>query len=577
MYLHADEAPRRVAALHKQHSPWPERAADAWPAWSAEVTQTAATQPAPQPAPVALDLVSVMKAAQAIAGELELEKLLARLMRIALENAGAERGCLILERDGESFVRAAGLADAADIKLHDAIPLSEARNLPASIINYVRRTQESIVLADAPRDDRYGTDPYIAERQPRSVMCIPALNQGRLTGVLYLENNQAAGAFTPERTLICQLLAAQAAISLENVWLYDEMKSALAEVERLRNRLHAENIYLQEEIRREHNFDEIVGSSPALLAVLQQVERVAPTDVTVLILGETGTGKELIARAIHDRSPRKNRPLVKVNCGAISAGLVESELFGHVKGAFTGALDKRTGRFELADGGTIFLDEVGELPLETQVKLLRVLQEGEFEPVGSSRTSRVDVRIIAATNRHLADEVKAGRFRADLYYRLNVLPLHNPPLRERREDLPSLAMFFLARQARRFGRQFDGIAQATIELMMNYDWPGNIRELQNMIERAVVLSTGPTLMIDRRLLLPPVAVAAPETQPHPVTASAPVAATALDEVQRQHILSVLAQTGWVIEGAHGAARKLNLHPNTLRSRLKKMGIQRPGA
>jgi formate hydrogenlyase transcriptional activator len=323
--------------------------------------------------------------------------------------------------------------------------------------------------------------------------------------------------------------------------------------------------------------------------VLQQVERIAPTDATALILGETGTGKELIARAIHDRSARKDRPLVKVNCGAISAGLVESELFGHVKGAFTGALDKRIGRFELADGGTLFLDEVGELPLETQVKLLRVLQDGEFEPVGGSKTIKVDVRIIAATNRNLEDEVKAGRFRADLFYRLNVLLLHNPPLRERRSDIAKLAMFFLSRSSRRFGRQVDGISQETMELMLNYHWPGNIRELQNLIERSVVLSNGAALTIDRSLLTARqnepansegqtsvIARAAiqPAAGPFPAQAPAP-ASTSLADLQRQHILHALTQTNWVIEGENGAAKMLNLHPNTLRSRLKKMGIQRP--
>jgi Nif-specific regulatory protein len=394
---------------------------------------------------------------------------------------------------------------------------------------------------------------------------------------------------TPQGRSLLNIFAARAGAELERLHAEEELRLALAEVERLKNRLHAENVYLQEEIRREHNFEEIVGSSPALLAVLQLVERAAPTDATVLILGETGTGKELIARAIHDRSARKDRPLVKVNCGAISAGLVESELFGHVKGAFTGALDKRTGRFELADGGTLFLDEVGELPSETQVKLLRVLQEGEFEPVGSSRTVKVDVRIIAATNRNLEDEVKAGRFRADLFYRLNVLPLHNPPLRQRKEDIPQLAMFFLSRFSRQFGRTLDGIAQETIELMMNYHWPGNIRELQNLIERGVVLSNGAALTIDRRLL--PSAQTGqpmPEAQPLVVAQAAahhseqhaapPLASpTSLEDLERQHILKVLSQTNWVIEGDKGAARMLNLHPNTLRSRLKKMGIQRPRA
>jgi predicted ATPase/transcriptional regulator with GAF, ATPase, and Fis domain len=699
-----------------------------------------------------LDLFSVMKASQAIASEIELEKLLARLMRIAIENAGAERGFLLLASDGELFVHAEGSLETAEVRLHDAIPLSETESLPLSVVHYVRRTLEGLILAEASNDGRFGADPYIIRRRPRSVMCVPVLNQGRAVGVLYLENNLAGGAFTQDRMQICQLLSSQAAISLENARLYGEMRSAettlrsimegtaavtgegffaslvrhlaraldvryafvtecrervklkartlafwmgdrlaenvtyeiaetpclkvlagdtcyypaglqqlfpndkalvdlsavgylgiplcsatgeiighlailddkpmektprglsllnifaaragaelerlraeeelrmsMAEVERLKNRLHAENVYLQEEIRREHNFEEIVGGSPALLNVLQQVELVAPTDATALILGETGTGKELIARAIHNRSARKDRPLVKVNCGAISTGLVESELFGHVKGAFTGALGQRTGRFELADGGTLFLDEVGELPFETQVKLLRVLQEGEFEPVGGSKTIKVDVRIIAATNRDLEQEVKAGRFRADLFYRLNVLPLYTPPLRDRRSDIPQLAMFFLSRFSRRFGRLIDAISQETIGLMMNYDWPGNIRELQNLIERAVVLTTGSVLTIDRNLL-PTAQTGSPKSEDQPIarptshpnqsslaTTTPLISSPSLDELQRQHILTVLSQTNWVIEGESGAAKMLNLHPNTLRSRLKKMGIQRPKA
>jgi formate hydrogenlyase transcriptional activator len=389
---------------------------------------------------------------------------------------------------------------------------------------------------------------------------------------------------TARNLALLKIFAARAGAELERMRADAELRAALHEVERLKNQLHAENVYLQEEIRAEHNFDEIIGSSPALLKVLQQVEQIAPTDATVMILGETGTGKELIARALHNRSARKNRPLVKVNCGAISAGLVESELFGHVKGAFTGAIDKRTGRFELADGGTLFLDEVGELPLDTQVKLLRVLQEGEFEPVGSSRTVKVDVRIIAATNRNLDTEVQAGKFRADLFYRLNVLPLHNPPLRERREDIPQLAMFFLSRYAKRFGKELDGIAQETMEALRKYQWPGNVRELQNLIERGVVLAMGRILTLERSLL--PI-VQTPEplrasastpvsfAPPPPASSPASPAATSLDDLARQHILTVLEQTNWVIEGAKGAAQKLNLHPNTLRSRMKKLGIQRP--
>lgn len=270
-----------------------------------------------------------------------------------------------------------------------------------------------------------------------------------------------------------------------------ELRVALTEVESLKNRLQAENIYLQEEIRSEHNFAEIIGNSPALLQTLRQVELVADTDANVLIVGETGTGKELIARAIHDRSARQERPLVKVNCGAISAGLVESELFGHVKGAFTGALASREGRFKLADGGTIFLDEVGELPLETQVKLLRVLQEQEFEPVGSDRTVKVDVRIIAATNRNLDEATRAGKFRSDLLYRLNVFPIHIPPLRSCLEDVPLLARFFLQKFTRKLGKSVTRISDDTLCRLASYHWPGNIRELQNVVERAIVLTSVP--------------------------------------------------------------------------------------
>ncbi|MCI0745036.1 MAG: sigma 54-interacting transcriptional regulator [Verrucomicrobia subdivision 3 bacterium] len=352
-------------------------------------------------------------------------------------------------------------------------------------------------------------------------------------------------------------------------------------MEQEKARLEAQNTYLQEEIRTEHNFDEIVGNSPSLLGVLRQVDQVAPTDSTVLILGETGTGKELIARAIHDRSPRKRRPLVKVNCGAISAGLVESELFGHVKGAFTGALTQREGRFKLADGGTIFLDEVAELPLDTQVKLLRVLQEQEFEPVGSSETVRVSVRVIAATNRDLRAAVGQGKFRSDLYYRLSVFPLHNPPLRDRSGDVPLLVMFFLQRFARKLGRPVKYISEQTMARLTAYGWPGNIRELQNVIERAVVLSTGSVLNLgdDFQITDHP-----PATLDHSLvitdhsSANTPRHAPpgdSLRDVERHHIESILKETNWMIEGERGAAKILNLHPSTLRSRMQKLGIRRP--
>jgi PAS domain S-box-containing protein len=348
-------------------------------------------------------------------------------------------------------------------------------------------------------------------------------------------------------------------------------------MEQEKARLEAQNSYLQEEIRSEHNFGEIVGSSPELLGVLRQVEQISGIDSTVLILGETGTGKELIARGIHDRSPRRNRALVKVNCGAISAGLVESELFGHVKGAFTGAISNRDGRFKLADGGTIFLDEVGELPLDTQVKLLRVLQEQEFEPIGSSRTIKVNVRIVAATNRDLEELVREGKFRADLFYRLNVVPLRLPSLRERLSDLPLLVTFFAQKCAKKLGRQIRSVSEETMRKLVSYPWPGNIRELQNVIERGVILSPGDTLVLAENLNAPalprPSSTKANELE-IPAASSADETSS-LGDVDRRHIESVLGQTNWMIEGERGAAKILGMNPSTLRSRMQKLGIKRP--
>ncbi len=343
-------------------------------------------------------------------------------------------------------------------------------------------------------------------------------------------------------------------------------------------RLQAQNAYLQEEIRAEHNFSEIVGNSTELRNVLRLVEQAAPTNSTVLILGETGTGKELIARAIHDRSPRTNRPLVKANCGAISAGLVESELFGHVKGAFTGALTNRDGRFKLADGGTIFLDEVSELPPDAQVKLLRVLQEQEFEPIGSSKTMKVDVRVIAATNRDLTANIREGKFRSDLFYRLNVLPLRVPSLRERVNDVPLLTTFFLQRFAKKFNKPVKQISDETMSRLCVYSWPGNIRELQNIIERAVVLSSGNALTLapdfNPAITTPVFADRVVSTEASPA-ATSPAAVGALEDVERHHIEAVLTQTNWMIEGERGAAKILNMNPSTLRSRMQKLGVKRP--
>jgi formate hydrogenlyase transcriptional activator len=325
-----------------------------------------------------------------------------------------------------------------------------------------------------------------------------------------------------------------------------------------------------EGFRKEHSFQEILGNSPELLKLLDHVQAAAPTDANVLIMGETGSGKELVARAIHARSARRNSPLVKVNCGAIPAGLVESEMFGHVKGAFTSASDRRIGRFELANNGTLFLDEVGELPLETQVKLLRVLQEHEFEPVGSNRTVKVNVRIIAATNRDLEKGVQAGTFRSDLYYRLNVIPLRVPALRDRRSDIPEMAMSFLKQSAIRMGKPVQSVSPDTMKLLAEYSWPGNIRELQNVIERGVVLSKGSVLTLEADLLPMEVSDAAREQ----AVIRALTASDSLEGIQRNHILRVLDRTSWVISGPRGAGAILNLHPNTLRSLMNRLGISR---
>jgi PAS domain S-box-containing protein len=349
-------------------------------------------------------------------------------------------------------------------------------------------------------------------------------------------------------------------------------------MEREKARLEAQNTYLIEEIKETHNFEEIIGQSRALAEVIEKVKLVASTDSSVLILGETGTGKELVARAVHSNSERRNRPLVKVNCAALPVGLIESELFGHEKGAFTGAIDRRIGRFELAHGGTIFLDEIGDMPPDLQAKLLRVLQEQEFERVGGSNLIKVDVRVIAATNRDLFRSVSEGTFRQDLYYRLNVFPIQLPPLRERREDIAPLVHYFVRRFSLKIGRKITRIQRETMERLVSYSWPGNVRELENVIERAVILSRGIELEVAPGVL-PDIAVvaSAQAVAPRPAaeekSTGAPSPQT-IDQVERGHILAVLMQTNWRIEGSDGAAALLNLNPSTLRSRMKKLGVQR---
>ena len=390
-----------------------------------------------------------------------------------------------------------------------------------------------------------------AQEGLRGAALFPLFVGEDFTGILFMT---AEREITPEEVGYLEVFALQTASIIR--W-----SRTYGEIERLRDRLAEENSYLDEAVRQEAGFTGIVGSSGALKEVLPLIAQVALTDSTVLLVGETGTGKELFARAVHEASRRAGHPMIKVNCGGFAPGLVDSELFGHERGAFTGATQRRVGRFELANRGTLFLDEVAEVPPETQVKLLRVLQEREFERVGGERTIPVDVRLIAATHRDLELEVSRERFRADLYYRLNVLPIRIPPLRERPEDVEPLVGHFVAHFGRRMGKKFRGLSQGSLGRLQGYDWPGNIRELQNVLERACVLAKGPVVDV------PDPALGTRQRRAwHPTT---------LDEAEQAHIGRTLEQTGWRIEGPGGAAALLGLRPSTLRSRIKKHGLLRP--
>ena len=408
-----------------------------------------------------------------------------------------------------------------------------------------------------------------AKADAGTVCVLPLVSRGRVLGTFGVVKYQD-DAFTRSDIEFLSQIANQVAIAVENACAFGEIRD-------LKDQLSKEKLYLEDEIRAEMNFAQIIGKSAALHRVLKPVETVAPTDSTVLIYGETGTGKELIARAIHDLSPRRSKPFVKLNCAAIPTGLLESELFGHEKGAFTGAIAQRIGRFEVANGGTIFLDEIGEIPLELQTKLLRVLQEREFERLGSSRTLRTDARLIAATNRDLEEMVSEQKFRSDLFFRLNVFPVHVPPLRQREGDIPLLVGHFAQQFSRRMNKVIETIPSATMEALCRYHWPGNIRELQNVIERAVILSTDSELNVDvADLKLSKAGQFVGETTP-PKSPRNGALQDVLERSQRQHILKALSECNWVVAGPHGAAAHLGLKRSTLQLRMKKFGISRPSA
>ncbi|HEX3157308.1 MAG TPA: sigma 54-interacting transcriptional regulator [Gemmatimonadaceae bacterium] len=495
----------------------------------------------------------------------DVDEVLASITRGLVERGGVALARIwLLGPDAECAVCTAGdvgpggeraLHLRASAGLHESIAGAYHRIPVGTLkIGELARTRLPLCTTELAGDPRIPNQAWVRQHGLRSFAGYPLVFRGELLGVLGVFSRDVLSAAEFEDL---QIFANQAATAIRNAQLF-------AEIARLNERLVLENAYLQEELRVEGGFDEIVGASSPLRAMLREVRQVAPTDATVLLTGETGTGKELVARAIHAASPRRERALVKVNCGAIPAGLVESELFGHERGAFTGALQRRIGRFELADRGTIFLDEVGELPPDAQVKLLRVLQEQEFERVGGGRPIRVDVRVIAATNRDLAVEVTEGRFRADLFYRVNVFPIHVPPLRERRGDVVLLVRHILAQLQRKLARPLRGVTPESMARLERYPWPGNVRELQNVLERAAVLARGPVVDV-----------------PDPLRSSAAAAFAGVsgggafptfEEAERAHIREALRRSGGVIHGPYGAAALLDVKPTTLRSRMERLGI-----
>jgi steroid delta-isomerase-like uncharacterized protein len=629
-----------------------------------------------------LDLATVIAVSQAVSGEMVLERLLDTLMRTAVEYAGAERALLILSHTAEPRIMAESTTDPDTITVRLCDEPVAASVLPETVLRHVLRTRESVILDDAAGLNPFSPDPYLAQRHVRSMFCLPLMNQAKLIGVLYLENNLAAGAFAPARTAVLKLLASQAAISLDNARLYrdlgereresrlvvetipgfvaslspagevefvnnglieycgqgldamkqwgtngtvhvddlphvaelftqgitsgepyhfdarirrsdgiyrwfqvrglplrdvggqivrwysllvdiDDRKRAETELTAIKDQLYKENLVLRDEVDRTSMFEEIVGTSAALQPALSRVAKVAPTDSTVLITGETGTGKELVARAIHRRSPRSSRAFVSVNCAAVPRELIASELFGHEKGAFTGATQRRLGRFELAHGGTLFLDEVGELPMETQVALLRVLQERAFERVGGSAAVEVDVRVVAATNRDLEAAIEAGTFRRDLFYRLNVFPIAVPPLRERADDIPLLVEYFIDRYARKAGKTIRRVNKRTLDHLRSYPWPGNVRELQNVIERSVIICDTDEFRVDESW------VAA-----RPTVNSRVALPSTLAGREKALIEEALRASDGRVFGPSGAAARLGIARSTLESKIRALKIDK---
>ena len=494
---------------------------------------------------------TLQEATNALVSELDLNRLLASISPTLRQLVAHETASLMLidpeDRLGPFVFDRELPAGTAEI-----LPSLNLADLPfAQAVTLGQPVDVGVVdLASLPRTLRE----YMRSEDVHRVCFIPLVTPRRTLGGLALARTSTEPLAAVDLARLSQS-GKQIAIAIENALAYKEIAT-------LKERLAQENLYLEDEIRGSHHFDEIVGDGQALKRALAQARSVADTDTTVLLLGETGTGKELIARAIHSMSDRRGRALVTVNCAASPAGLLESEWFGYEKGAFTGAIAQKVGRFELAHQGTLFLDEVGDVPLDLQAKLLRVLQEHEIERLGSTRTLRVDFRLVAATNRHLEEMVVNREYRSDLFYRLNVFPIRIPPLRERREDIPPLVRYFVQRYAKRLRRRVESIPRETMDALTRWHWPGNVRELQNVVERAVILSDGPSLRVSLSEL-------------GSSTAGSPHVPITLEDAERAHILDTLEGTGWVIGGPGGAAMRLGVKRTTLVSTMRRLGIVRP--
>jgi len=483
---------------------------------------------------------------------LDRETLLAAIARALLGVIPYDRLALVLDDRADGGFKALAVSGPTPSPASDPVPSTWPRL--GSRCGFIAESGRPVLTADLRDDSRFVEHGPLIREGLLSALSVPLRSKGTVIGTLNVGSREV-GRYDESHSELLLAIADQVVLAIQNMLAYEEVAS-------LKQRLEQENLYLQEENRAEAPFADVVGESAAIRKVLAKIRMVAETDSTVLVTGETGTGKELVVRAIHGLSTRKNKILVKVNCAALPSGVIESELFGHEKGAFTGALTRRVGRFELANGGTLFLDEVGDLPQELQAKLLRVLQEGEFERVGGTQTLKVNVPLVAATNRDLAGAVEEGRFRADLFYRLNVFPIAIPPLRERAEDIPRLVRHFVMIYAAKMGKVVGAISEPVMRKLMTYHWPGNVRELQNVMERAVILSTRGRIELDDQLAAPAL----------PARAKA---ARTLEDIERDHILSVLESVGWRVSGERGAASILGLKRTTLEARMGKLGIARP--